>query len=62
MLLTIFLGLLVLTGLAVCAYGFDLATTRKRPVDLLGGLLAAVGFAIAAVGAGRLLSERFFAG
>jgi hypothetical protein len=62
MLLTLFLGLLVVTGLCVCIYGFDLATSRKRPIDLLGGLLAALGFAIAAIGAGRLLSERFFAG
>jgi hypothetical protein len=37
-----------------------LATGRRRPLDLLGALLAASGLAIALLGAGRLLSERFF--
>ena len=62
MLLAVFLGFLVLTGLLSCAYGIALATSRRRPLDLLGGLLAAVGLALATLGAGRMLSERFFTG
>jgi hypothetical protein len=53
---------LVVVGLGLCGYGVTLATGRRRPIDLLGSLLAAVGLAIAALGAGRLLSERFFSG
>jgi hypothetical protein len=34
----------------------------RRPLDLLGALLAAGGLAMAMLGAGRLLSERFFSG
>jgi hypothetical protein len=54
--------LLVLAGLALGGYGIVLATGRRRPIDLLGALLAAGGLAIALLGAGRLLSERFFVG
>ena len=53
---------LVLAGLALCGYGIVLATSRRRPVDLLGAVLAAAGLAMAMLGAGRLLSERFFVG
>jgi hypothetical protein len=51
---------LVVVGLGLGAYGVLLATGRRRPLDLLGALLAASGLAIALLGAGRLLSERFF--
>ena len=54
--------LLVLAGLALGGYGIVLATGRRRPIDLLGTVLAAGGLAIAMLGAGRLLSERFFVG
>jgi hypothetical protein len=53
---------LVAAGLALCVYGVLLATGMRRPLDLLGALLAAVGLAAAMLGAGRLLSERFFSG
>lgn len=55
-------ALLVVAGLALCAYGVLLATGMRRPVNLLGALLAAAGLALAMLGAGRLLSERFFSG
>jgi hypothetical protein len=54
--------LLVVAGLGLCAYGVLLATGMRRPLDLLGALLAAAGLALALLGAGRLLSERFFSG
>jgi hypothetical protein len=54
--------LLMVSGLAGCVWGVLLATGTRRPVDLLGALLAAAGLAIAMLGAGRLLSERFFSG
>ena len=54
--------LLVLIGLGLCGYGVLLATGMRRPFDVLGALLAAAGLAIALLGAGRLLSERFFSG
>jgi hypothetical protein len=54
--------LLIVSGLAACVWGVLLATGMRRPVDLLGALLAAGGLAIAMLGAGRLLSERFFSG
>jgi hypothetical protein len=53
---------LVVSGLAGCVWGVRLATSMRRPVDLLGALLAAAGLAIAMLGAGRLLSEHFFGG
>ena len=53
---------LIVLGLAGCVWGVALATGMRRPVDLLGALLAAAGLAIAMLGAGRLLSERFFSG
>lgn len=53
---------LSIVGLVLCVYGVSLATGRRRPVDLLGALLAAAGLAIAFLGAGRLLSDRFFSG
>jgi hypothetical protein len=59
MVLAIFL---VLLGLALCGYGVVLATKMRRPVDLLGALLAAGGLFTAMLGAGRLLSTRFFSG
>jgi hypothetical protein len=59
MLLAIFL---IVAGLALCGYGVLLATGMRRPIDLLGALLAASGLAIAMLGAGRLLSQRFFSG
>ena len=54
--------LLLLAGLALGGYGIVLATGRRRPIDLLGAVLAAAGLAVAVLGAGRLLSERFFVG
>jgi hypothetical protein len=54
--------ILVLLGLAQSVYGIWLATGTRRPVDLLGALLAASGLALAMMGTGRLLSERFFSG
>ena len=54
--------ILLAAGLALCGIGVHLATSRRRPVDLLGALLAAAGFGIAVLGAGRLLSEHFFTG
>jgi len=54
--------LLIVAGLALCVYGVLLATGMRRPIDLLGALLAAAGLATAMLGAGRLLSERFFSG
>ena len=59
MLLAIFL---IVFGLAGCAYGVLLATGKRRPMDLLGALLAASGLALAMLGAGRLFSECFFTG
>ena len=59
MLLALFL---IVPGLAVCVYGVLLATGMRRPMDLAGALLAATGLALAMLGAGRLLSERFFSG
>jgi len=59
MLLALFLMVL---GLAGCVWGVVLATGMRRPVDLVGALLAAAGLAIAMLGAGRLLSERCFSG
>jgi hypothetical protein len=53
---------LVIAGLALCVYGVLLATGMRRPLDLLGALLAAAGLATAMLGTGRLLSERFFSG
>ncbi len=53
---------LVVAGLGLCGWGVVLATGRRRPIDLLGALLAAAGLASAMLGAGRLLSERFFVG
>lgn len=53
---------LIVLGLAACVFGVLLATGMRRPVDLLGALLAAAGLASAMLGAGRLLSERFFSG
>jgi hypothetical protein len=59
MVLAIFL---VMSGLALCGYGIVLATKMRRPLDLLGAMLAAGGLGTAMLGAGRLLSQRFFAG
>lgn len=57
MVLAIFL---VLVGLPLCGYGVALAAKPRRPADLLGALLAALGLATALLGTGRLLSDRFF--
>ena len=54
--------LLIVMGLSACVWGVLLATGMRRPIDLLGALLAAAGLAVAMLGAGRLLSERFFGG
>ena len=59
MVLAIFL---VVLGLAVCGWGVLWATGMRRPLDLVGALLAAGGLLIAMLGAGRLLSERVFSG
>jgi hypothetical protein len=58
----LFAVFLVLSGLALCGYGVVLASKMRRPIDLLGALLAAAGLATAVLGAGRLLSWRFFSG
>jgi len=57
-----FATFLVLSGLALCGYGVVLAGKGRRPIDLLGALLAAAGLATAMLGAGRLLSGHFFSG
>ncbi len=59
MVLAIFL---IVFGLVLCGYGLVLAKPGRRPLDLLGALLAAGGLAAAMLGAGRLLSHRFFSG
>jgi hypothetical membrane protein len=51
---------LIVVGLAATVYGVRLASERRRPVDLAGTLLAAAGLALALLGVGRLLSDRFF--
>ena len=50
---------LIVSGLAATVYGVLLASERRRPVDLAGALLAAAGLALALLGVGRLLSDRF---
>jgi drug/metabolite transporter (DMT)-like permease len=50
---------LIVFGLASTVYGVRLASERHRPVDLAGALLAAAGLALALLGVGRLLSDRF---
>ncbi len=54
--------ILIVLGLALCGYGLVLTTGKRRPIDLVGAVLAAAGLAIAMLGAGRLLSPRFFSG
>ena len=51
---------LIVIGLAATVYGVLLASERRRPVDLAGALLAAAGLALALLGVGRLLSDKFF--
>jgi len=51
---------LIVVGLAATVCGVLLASERRRPVDLAGALLAAAGLALALLGVGRLLSDRFF--
>jgi hypothetical membrane protein len=50
---------LIVVGLAATVYGVLLASERRRPVDLAGALLAAAGLALALLGVGRLLSDKF---
>ncbi len=57
-----FAVILVFLGLVLCGYGVVLASKARRPIDLMGALLAALGLAAAMLGVGRLLSERFFSG
>ena len=51
---------LIVVGLAATVYGVRLASERRRPVDLAGALLAAAGLALALLGVGSLLSDKFF--
>jgi hypothetical membrane protein len=51
---------LIVVGLVGTVYGALLASERRRPIDLAGALLAAAGLGLALLGAGRLLSDRFF--
>ena len=51
---------LIMIGLVATVYGVRLATERRRPIDLAGALLAAAGLALALLGVGRFLSNRFF--
>lgn len=53
-------GLLMVVGVALAGAGLRLATSRPRPIDLGGGLLAALGVLMALLGVGRLLSPVFF--
>jgi uncharacterized BrkB/YihY/UPF0761 family membrane protein len=53
---------LIVLGLAMCGYGVVLATGKHRPLDFIGAVLAAAGLAIAMLGVGRLLAQRFFSG
>jgi drug/metabolite transporter (DMT)-like permease len=50
----------IMIGLVATVYGVLLTSERRRPVDLAGALLAAGGLALALLGVGRLLSEKFF--
>jgi drug/metabolite transporter (DMT)-like permease len=51
---------LIVLGFVAAVYGVLLASERRRPVDLAGALLAAAGLALALLGVGRLLSDKFF--
>ena len=51
---------LIVIGLSATVSGVRLATERRRPVDLAGALLAAAGLALALLGVGRVLSDKFF--
>jgi drug/metabolite transporter (DMT)-like permease len=51
---------LIVIGLVATVYGARLASERRRPLDLVGALLAAAGLALALLGVGRLLSDKFF--
>lgn len=58
MVLTILLAILLgLAGLAAASLGVVLATSRRRPHDLLGALLAAGGLATAMLAAARILAQ-----
>ena len=50
----------IAVGLVATVYGVLLASERHRPVDLAGALLAAAGLALALLGVGRVLSDKFF--
>jgi drug/metabolite transporter (DMT)-like permease len=51
---------LIVIGLVATVFGVRLVSERRRPIDLAGALLAAAGLAVAMLGVGRLLSDRFF--
>jgi lysophospholipase L1-like esterase len=53
---------LILIGVVVAALGIRLALERRRPINLVGMLLAPSGLLVALLGAGRLLSPAFFGG
>lgn len=53
---------LLLLGLSGTVWGTVTATTRRRPLDLVGSLTAAVGVVLAALGALDLLVAGFLRG
>ncbi|HEX2571198.1 MAG TPA: hypothetical protein VH877_16695 [Polyangia bacterium] len=53
---------LLILGLGGTVWGTVTATTRRRPLDLVGALAAAVGVLLAAMGALDLLVAGFLAG
>lgn len=54
--------LLLVLGLGGAVWGTMTATTRRRPLDLVGSLTAAVGVMLAALGALDLLVAGFLTG
>jgi hypothetical protein len=53
-------ALLILAGAAGAAWAMRVATLRRRPLDLVGALLAPLFIALAVMGGVRLLLPRFF--
>ena len=50
----------IVVGLVLAVMGLRLALGRRRPVNLMGMLLAPLGLLVALLGTGRLLSPEFF--
>jgi hypothetical protein len=54
------LAALVALGLAACGWGVRAATSPRRPLDLVGALVAAAGAAFAALAGAALVVPGFF--